>query len=100
MNTPALVQGIVIAGVVAWSITFALRKLFPVTSRRTLAALARRLDRPASPRWLQAVAHSLEPRASTGARCSDGCSNCGGCGTPDEKAAVEPLPLSFRPRGK
>lgn len=100
MNTPALVQGIVIAAVVAWSTAFALRKLFPVTSRRALAALARRLDRPASPTWLRTTARRLEPRASTGASCSDGCASCGGCGTPDVKPAVDPLPLAFRPRGK
>ncbi|HEX7768712.1 MAG TPA: hypothetical protein VF422_01650 [Dokdonella sp.] len=49
---------------------------------------------------MRTTARRLEPRASTGASCSDGCASCGGCGTPDVKPAVDPLPLAFRPRGK
>jgi hypothetical protein len=100
MSTPALVQGVVIAAVVAWAIAFALRKLFPVTSRRSLAALAQRFDRPASPGWLRAAARFIEPHASTGASCGDGCSSCGGCGTSEAKPVVEAIPLGFRPRAK
>lgn len=100
MSTPQLVQGFVIAAVVAWALVVALRKLFPVTSRRSLAAIARRLDRPASPGWVRAAARFVEPRASTGASCSDGCSSCGGCGTSESKPAVEAIPLGFRPRPK
>ena len=100
MSGPALVQGIVIAMVVAWAVAFAVRKLFPVTSRRSLAAIAQRFDRPASPGWLRAIARFVEPRASTGASCSDGCSSCGGCGTSGTRSAVESIPLGFRPREK
>lgn len=100
MSMPALLQGVVIAMIVAWAIAFALRKLFPVTSRRSLAAIAQRFDRPASPGWLRAVARFVEPHASTGASCSDGCSSCGGCGTAETKPAVEALPLAFRQRAK
>ena len=100
MTAPALVQGIVIAAVVAWAIAFALRKLFPVTSRRSLAALAQWFDRPAAPGWLRAAARFIEPHASTGASCGDGCSSCGGCGTTEAKVEAEALPLAFRPRAK
>jgi hypothetical protein len=100
VSTPAFVQGIVIAAVVGWAIAFALRKLFPVTSRRSLAALAQRLDHPASPGWLRATARFIEPHASTGASCGDGCSSCGGCGTSEAKPVVEAIPLGFRPRAK
>ena len=100
MSTPALVQGLVIAAVVAWALAFAFRRLLPVTSRRSLAALAHWFDRPAAPGWLRAAARFIEPHASTGASCSDGCSSCGGCGTTEAKPAVESLPLAFRPRAK
>ncbi|HEY6544344.1 MAG TPA: DUF6587 family protein [Dokdonella sp.] len=100
MSSAALVQAMVVSAMVAWAVGFALRKLFPVTTRRWLASLSRRFDRPAVPRWLRATARFIEPRASTGASCSDGCSSCGGCGTSEARPAVEPIPLGFRPREK
>jgi hypothetical protein len=100
MSSAALVQAIVVSAMVAWAVGFALRKVFPVTTRRWLASVSRRLDRPAVPRWLRATARFIEPRASTGASCSDGCASCGGCGTREPGPAVEAIPLGFRPRGK
>jgi hypothetical protein len=95
-----MVQGIVIAAVVAWAVAFAFRRLFPVTSRRALARMVQALDRPGLPDWLRAGARRIEPRATTGSSCSDGCSTCGGCGTAEASTDVETLPLAFRTRSK
>jgi hypothetical protein len=98
MSGPALAQGIVIAAVVAWAMAFAFRRLFPVTSRRSLARIVQALDRPGLPDWLRSGVRRIEPRASTGSSCSDGCSTCGGCGTADASPKVQTLPLGFRAR--
>lgn len=100
MSTAVLVQGIVIAAVVAWALAFAIRRLFPVTSRRALARITQTLDRPGIPHWLREVGRRIEPRASTGASCSDGCSTCGGCGTAQASPDVQALTLGFRTRTK
>jgi hypothetical protein len=99
MSTPMLVQGVVIALVVGWSVLFALRRLLPVTSRRAQARLAGWFDRPALPAALRGLARRLQPTSSSGGSCADGCSSCGGCGTA-KPAVVEAQPLVFRPRAK
>lgn len=86
----ALVQGFVVALVVAWSALFAAQRLLPVTSRRLQARLARALDRPALPRWLRQAARRLEPVGTAGNSCASGnsCSSCGGCAAASVKAAI------------
>lgn len=100
MSTPLLVQTLVIALLVAWSALFAFRRLLPVTFRRIAARLLAVFERDGMPGWLRGFAGRLQPKASTGASCADGCSNCGGCGTPAPRAAAEAIPLAFRPRPK
>jgi hypothetical protein len=100
MSSAALVQGIVISAVVAWAVAFTCRRLFPVTSRRLLARVVQVLDRPGLPDWLRSCARRIEPRATTGSSCSDGCSTCGGCGTAEASPEIPVLPLGFRARTK
>lgn len=99
MSTPALVQAIVIALIVAWSALFAARRLLPVSSRRAQAKLAGWLDRPALPRWLRSSARRMQPKSTRGGSCASGCSTCGGCAVA-AKPAVDAQPLVFRPRSK
>jgi len=96
----ALVQGVLIALVVAWSALFALHRLLPATSRRLWARLAAALDRPPVPAGLRRLARSWQPRGSSGAACGDGCSACGGCASAAPRPAVAAQPLQFRPRPK
>lgn len=100
MNGPMLVQAVVIAGIGAWALWFAFRRLLPKTYRRLLAHALDQFDRPAVPRWLRDAARRAEPTGSGGASCGDGCSSCGGCGTASGKPVGEAQPLMFRPRAK
>jgi hypothetical protein len=101
MSTPLLLQGLAITAVVGWSVLFAAHRLLPVTTRRVQARAIELLDRPGSPVWLHELALRLQPKATTGASCGDGCSSCGGCAAAAaQPVADEPLPLTFRPRTK
>ncbi|MEO7064289.1 MAG: DUF6587 family protein [Dokdonella sp.] len=99
MNTPVLVQTVVISAMVGWSALFAARRFLPVASRRAQAKLADAFDRRPFPAWLRAAAQRVQPRATSGGRCGDGCSSCGGCATEPPKRVVEAQPLTFRSRG-
>ena len=100
MSTSWLVQTVVIALVVIWATLSAARRLLPVTSRRTLARIARAFEQPAAPAWLRRIARHIEPVSSSGGSCSDGCSSCGGCGSATATPATPAQPLVFRPRAK
>ena len=95
-----LLQAIVIALVVTWSAGFALHRLLPVTTRRLQARLLAPLERPGMPAWLRALGARLQPKATTGASCGDGCSSCGGCSAAQARTDDKPMPLVFRPRPK
>ena len=95
-----LVQWLVIACVVAWSAGYAFRRLLPVTSRRIAARLFGVFEHEGTPVWLRGLAARLQPKASTGASCADGCSSCGGCAAPKAEAVAEAIPLALRPRPK
>jgi hypothetical protein len=98
MSTPMLVQALVLALLLGWSALVAARRLFPDTTRRAQARAVAWFDRPSSPAWLHALAQRLQPTATTGASCADGCSSCGGCGSSKAPpAVVAPIPLVFRP---
>lgn len=100
MNASMLVQWLVIAAVVAWSVGYAFRRLLPVTSRRIAARTIGALGRDGAPAWLRRRVARLQPRASSGASCADGCSSCGGCAAPKAEPAAEAVPLVLRPRPK
>jgi len=96
----SLLQAVVIAAIVAWSAWFALHRLLPVTTRRLQAHLLAPLDRAGVPGWLRTLGARLQPKATTGASCGDGCSSCGGCSAAQARPADAPMPLVFRPRPK
>jgi hypothetical protein len=95
-----VLQAVVIALVVAWSAWFALHRLLPVTMRRLQARLFAPLDRAGMPAWLRTLGARLQPKATTGASCGDGCSSCGGCSAAQARPDDAPIPLVFRPRPK
>jgi hypothetical protein len=95
-----LIQTLVIALVVGWSLLSAAHRLLPVATRRAQARIADAFARPSLPAWLRGFAARLQPKSTAGASCGDGCSACGGCAVADAKPAVEALPLVFKPRIK
>ncbi|HEY6942626.1 DUF6587 family protein [Dokdonella sp.] len=96
----SLLQAIVLALAVVWSAWSALHRLLPVTMRRLQARMLAPLDRAGKPAWLRLLAARLQPKATTGASCGDGCSSCGGCSAAQSRPADAPMPLAFRPRSK
>lgn len=101
MSGYALIQALVIGVVVAFSAWQAFRKLLPQTSRRMIAAVSARLDRPGCSVRVRRLGRWLQPAEAKSGGCGsgDGCSSCGRC-TP-AKPPVEggqPKPLDFRPR--
>jgi hypothetical protein len=99
MSMALLVQAVLIALIVIWSVVFVARRLLPVTSRRLWARLLDLLDRPALPAWAHRLADRLRPHGTQGGSCGDGCSTCGGCAAAASQPAEE-RPLKFRPRAK
>ena len=94
-------QAFAIALILAWSLWFAARRLFPRSYRAAQAKLARRLV--TSPNaTLHALGTKLTPHqvvGGTGCGSGSGCSSCGTCATtimPSDNAR----PLLFHPRAK
>ena len=95
-----LVQTLIIAGLLAWSVLFAARRLFPAATRRVQATLAGWMERPSHAPWLQRFGRALQPvQAASGGCGSGGCSTCGTCAAPAQ-AKSEARPLVFHPRSK
>ncbi|MCW8808424.1 MAG: hypothetical protein OQK79_09960 [Rhodanobacter sp.] len=107
MSGYALIQALVIGVVVMFSAWRAFRKLLPQTSRRMIAGVSTRLDRPERSVRVRRLGRWLQPAEAKSGDCGsgDGCSSCGSC-TParppaDAKPPAEggePRPLDFRPR--
>lgn len=100
MTMSALMQATVITAVVGWSVLFAARRFLPVASRRVQAKIAGAFGRPSLPAWLRGVALRLQPQATGGGSCGDGCSSCGGCATAVARPVVEAQSLTFHPRAR
>ncbi|MET0617999.1 MAG: DUF6587 family protein [Luteibacter sp.] len=95
MSTFQLVQGIVIAVVVAVAACVAFRKLLPKTSTRMMARVSASLNHDGRPHLVRSLGKRLQPAAATGS-CGDGCGSCGSCGPVAPRADVQPL--EFRRR--
>jgi hypothetical protein len=96
MTTFELVQGAILAIVVAASALVAFRKLLPKTSTRLLARLSASLNREGRSGTLRFLGRRLQPAAATGS-CGDGCGSCTSCGPATPR--TEAQPLHFKPRG-
>lgn len=99
MSTFALVQTVVLAGVLVASAWVAFRKLMPVTTKRLLARISAALESPHRGPVAHRLAHWLQPAEAKAGSCGsgDGCSACGGCGSTAPPAA-EKQPLEFKSR--
>jgi hypothetical protein len=95
----AVVQTVVLAGVLVASAWVAFRKLMPATSKRLLARLSAALESPQRGPFAHRLAHWLQPAEAKAGSCGsgDGCSACGGCGSAAPPVA-EKQPLEFKSR--
>jgi len=97
----AIFQSFAIALILAWSLWFAARRLFPRSYRAAQAQLARWLA-ASSNAALRALGAKLTPQqVASGAGCGSGggCSSCGTC-APATAPANDVHPLVFHPRAK
>ena len=95
MTTFELVQGAIIAVVVAASTWVAFRKLLPKTSTRVLARLSAALNREGRSGAMRFIGRRFQPAAATGS-CGDGCGSCNSCGPAAPRTDAQPL--HFKPR--
>lgn len=101
MNAYAVIQSLIIALVVAWSVGYALRRLLPTASRRAQARVATWLEESTGSASLRRWAHSLQPVQTQSGGCgSSGCSTCGACAPASNASAADAQPLLFHPRAK
>lgn len=96
MNTFEVVQGAIIAVVVAASALIAFRKLLPKTSARLLARMSASLNREGRSAASRLLGRKLQPATATGS-CGDGCGSCNSCGPAAPRAEAQPL--NFKTRG-
>jgi hypothetical protein len=96
MSTFDIVQGVIIALVVAVAAYVAFRKLLPRTSTRVMARISASLNHEGRSAALRSLGRRMQPAAATGS-CGDGCGSCGSCG-PTPPARSEAQPLHFKPR--
>ena len=96
MSTFEIVQGVIIALVVAAAAYVAFRKLLPKTSTRVMARISANLNHEGRSAALRALGRRMQPATATGS-CGDGCGSCGSCG-PAPVANTEAQPLHFKPR--
>jgi hypothetical protein len=100
MSAFDIIQAVVIALVVAYSLLVSARKLAPEPTRRLLGACAARLDRPVHGPILRRIGRWLQPAEARSGGCGsgDGCGTCGGCAPPPEIHESAPVPVHFHPR--
>jgi hypothetical protein len=102
MSSFALIQAMVIGVVVSLSAWRAFRKLLPKSSKRLLAAVSARLDRPGRAPAVRGLGRWVQPAEAKSGGCGtgDGCDSCSGCAPVPPAAAQqgEPIPLEFRSR--
>lgn len=87
-----LLQFIVIAALLSWSVFFMLRRSFPAVVQKQqlrLTGYAR------SHGWLK-LANWLTPNAQSAGGCGSGCSNCSSCGS-NPAATEQPVQWKTQP---
>lgn len=101
MSAFAIVQALVLAGVLVTSAWVAFRKLMPATSKRLLARLSAALESPQRGALAHRLARWLRPTEAKAGVCGsgDGCNACGGCGS-TAPPSVQRQPLEFKSRSR
>jgi len=101
MKAYAILQALIIALIVAWSLGYALRRLLPTASRRAQARVATWLEESTRSASIRRWAHALQPVQTQSGGCgSSGCSTCGACAPASNGAPTYAQPLVFHPRAK
>ncbi len=77
-----LIQVLVMAGLLGWSVLFMLKRIAPNLVRNQQYQLANAFNKHG---WKK-VAQWLEPAINTGGGCGSGCSTCGSCPSNPNKA--------------
>jgi hypothetical protein len=77
------IQGLIMTGLLGWSLFFMLRRVAPNLVRNQQYQLADTLRKFG---W-QKLARWLVPAVSTGGGCGSGCNTCGSCASNPNKAA-------------
>lgn len=77
-----LLQGLLVAAVVAFAALSVLRQLWPRGAWQAQARLSYALERAGRPAWLRRAGMALRPASlATQRACGTGCSTCGACKT-------------------
>ncbi|HEX7342568.1 MAG TPA: DUF6587 family protein [Rhodanobacteraceae bacterium] len=101
MNASLVIQYVAVAVIVLVCAWIAMRKLFPKTTNRWLAAASIRFGRKRDSRVAQALSQRLQPRQATSHSCADGCATCDACGPKKPASAKsgkgQTVPLHFMP---
>lgn len=83
----ALIQTVIIAGLLGWSVLFMLKRFAPNLVRNRQNQFANLL----SAKGWKTLAKWLEPTISSSGGCSSGCDTCGSCASNPHKTAEQPL---------
>lgn len=70
-----VVQGLIMVGILGWSVFFMLRRIMP----KLVANQQRQLANAFNTHGWTKIALWLEPTISTGGGCGSGCNTCGSC---------------------
>jgi len=100
MSGFGVIQALLLAAVLAYSLVVAVRKLAPEATRQWLGRVSARLDTPGRARMARRLGRSLQPKEARSGACGDGdgCGTCRGCAPMPETTAAPPMPIRVRPR--
>ncbi|GEM_PF-600717 len=80
-----VLQGLIMAGLLGWSVFFMLRRIMPKFVSNQQRQLASAFNAQG---WTK-LAQWLEPTISTGGGCGSGCNTCGSCASNPNKEDVQ-----------
>lgn len=80
-----LVQGLIMAGLLGWSMFFMLRRVMP----KLVSNQQRQLANVVNARGWTKLAQWLEPTIKTSGGCGSGCNTCGSCPSNPNKEVIQ-----------
>lgn len=82
-----VLQGLVMTGILGWSVFFMLRRIMP----KLVSNQQRQLANTVNARGFTKLAQWLEPTIATSGGCGSGCNTCGSCASNPNKEAGQPV---------